>query len=946
MKPIHKQLILFISATIFLCITSYYFGDEARIFGPRYFLTGLKYDRFLDIMLLFIIIWLWIAIRSLKKMNIKAAINSFWERHKIKFLIPVLIVIISAGSGYADNHARVWSVSLFGAKGDNSTDDTQSIQAAINACNTAGGGVVYFLNGRYIIGGALQASNSQLFIPVVTGTGALRTNITLLGEGQPNMSPNGGGLAIGATTVVPTLGVILKSTLTVGADGAAVIGTASGGSANLTNLYVQNIQIQTKNNPVIGGINYSNGNTLNVDYVTVTIDSAGYNSSLPTHDVAGITGPANSLGQQYSISNCFVAGYRKGYVITEHTFLNNDVAMTCYYALYCKSGYHTNTAIHFGTYWCAYDIYIEGFTTFANFQLDAEWQNIGKWYDDVATVKDSASLAKGNLFYTVTSAGAGVDSTKFSKSGAANLNCLANATPIPGLTIANTFTKLITITSGTNPQLVLNSTANAGQAGVLFDKSAVAKWLLGQDFSANGTADAFLYDYVNSKARLYFGTAGTGGLGGAADAITTAALWFDNSKNVTFNNGDVYVDASNHRLGIGTSTPATNLEIKGANAYSIFNTSSSTTGQGAQFFYSNGTPKWQIGMSFSNNSTRDLYIYDHANSLARLLIGVSGTMNIMGDASTAATSAIAIDNSKNVNFNNGTVYVDATNGRLGVGTAVPGANFEIKGANSYSVLNLSASNGQAAYIFQDRGTGKWQFGMDFVANGTRNFYIYDQANSLARVIISTAGTVFLGGDATSTTASGFNIVTGGTVGLGIAASTGADFLIKAGSTTIAPFRFTSGTNLTTPVVGSMEYDGADLFFTPTGTIRKTVPTVIDARATAQTAANASVATQTVGASDASFMVAANVLVTTSSAEAFTVTCAYTDESNTARTLTMPFVLLAGTTAAAVNFANGAVPYEGVSVMIRCKASTTITIATTGTFTGATYNVEGSIEKIQ
>lgn len=119
------------------------------------------------------------------------------------------------------------------------------------------------------------------------------------------------------------------------------------------------------------------------------------------------------------------------------------------------------------------------------------------------------------------------------------------------------------------------------------------------------------------------------------------------------------------------------------------------------------------------------------------------------------------------------------------------------------------------------------------------------------------------------------------------------------------------------------------------------------RATAQTAANASIATYTVGASDGSFIVSANLLVTTSSAEAFTVTVSYTDEGNTARTLTLNFAILAGTLSVNIAFANGAVPYEGVPLHIRAKASTAITIKTAagGTYTGCTYNVEGMITQI-
>lgn len=117
------------------------------------------------------------------------------------------------------------------------------------------------------------------------------------------------------------------------------------------------------------------------------------------------------------------------------------------------------------------------------------------------------------------------------------------------------------------------------------------------------------------------------------------------------------------------------------------------------------------------------------------------------------------------------------------------------------------------------------------------------------------------------------------------------------------------------------------------------------RSTAQTAAVASVATYTVGVADGSFEVSANVLVTTATLHSFTATIAYTDEGNTARTVTMQFSTLAGAFVTAMTNAQGTVPYEGVPLHIRCKASTAITIATTGTFTTVTYNVEGSIRQI-
>lgn len=102
---------------------------------------------------------------------------------------------------------------------------------------------------------------------------------------------------------------------------------------------------------------------------------------------------------------------------------------------------------------------------------------------------------------------------------------------------------------------------------------------------------------------------------------------------------------------------------------------------------------------------------------------------------------------------------------------------------------------------------------------------------------------------------------------------------------------------------------------------------------------------TVGAADGTFEVSANILVTTATTHSFTVTCAYTDEGNTARTTTLNFSTVAGVISnAAITNVAGAVPYEGVPLHIRCKASTTITIATTGTFTTVTYNGEGYIKQ--
>lgn len=125
-----------------------------------------------------------------------------------------------------------------------------------------------------------------------------------------------------------------------------------------------------------------------------------------------------------------------------------------------------------------------------------------------------------------------------------------------------------------------------------------------------------------------------------------------------------------------------------------------------------------------------------------------------------------------------------------------------------------------------------------------------------------------------------------------------------------------------------------------------VPVVVaTGRFTAQVAAKASVSAFTVGGSDGSFEVSANVNVTASTAHTFTTTVTYTDETNASRTLTFGFTQLSGATLiTAITNVTGVGPYESPVYHIRCKAATTITVATTGTFTTVTYNVEGIIKQ--
>lgn len=122
--------------------------------------------------------------------------------------------------------------------------------------------------------------------------------------------------------------------------------------------------------------------------------------------------------------------------------------------------------------------------------------------------------------------------------------------------------------------------------------------------------------------------------------------------------------------------------------------------------------------------------------------------------------------------------------------------------------------------------------------------------------------------------------------------------------------------------------------------------VANQRVTARTAAHNMTAYTNISG-DTTVLVTVNLNVTASTTHAFNCEIAYTDETNTARTLTVPFTLLDGTTATSIANANGAVPYVSHPLHLRCKSATTITVRTqaAGTYTSVTYNYEYFIEQI-
>lgn len=76
-----------------------------------------------------------------------------------------------------DKGSEVYNVKAYGAVGDGVTNDAAAIQAAIDACNTAGGGVVYLPEAVYIVTTAITPKNNVLVVGAGKGVTILKTGV-------------------------------------------------------------------------------------------------------------------------------------------------------------------------------------------------------------------------------------------------------------------------------------------------------------------------------------------------------------------------------------------------------------------------------------------------------------------------------------------------------------------------------------------------------------------------------------------------------------------------------------------------------------------------------------------------------------------------------------------------------------------------------------------------
>lgn len=350
-------------------------------------------------------------------------------------------------------------------------------------------------------------------------------------------------------------------------------------------------------------------------------------------------------------------------------------------------------------------------------------------------------------------------------------------------------------------------------------------------------------------------------------------------------------------VGIGTTSPTIGaLQVSGGSSFTTFPANTTAFGQ------ITSTTGWMgQGFLFSSNVANDAFsmVYNSVSAGN----GVAYFGNLTNTGITSWFSATAAN-----------VFIPST---LSIGT----------NASSLGVLTINSNTTAFTIGITDPTSGAWirNDGSNtvFSTNVGSLYFGYGGNTSKNLNFGNNGSSVIISGSAPSNS---LNVISSGNVGIGTPSPAS---LFSVGST--SQFQVSTSGNI-------VNINGV-------ATAGIGVPAIrASGRFTAQTAANASIATFTPTA-DGSFDISANVLVTTSTLHNFSFVCNYTDEGNNARVLTITFTNLGGTLLTAITNTGGTVPYEGLTTRIRAKGGTSITLATTGTFTTVTYNVEGTVAQV-
>ena len=304
-----------------------------------------------------------------------------------------------------------------------------------------------------------------------------------------------------------------------------------------------------------------------------------------------------------------------------------------------------------------------------------------------------------------------------------------------GVIYGNTTSALLATAAGTTGQVLVGNTGGAPSWATLTGIGVTS-------FSAGTTG--FTPSTATTGAVTLAGTLGVANGGtGTATAFTAGSVVFAGASGVySQDNANLFWDNTNDRLGIGTTSPASKLDVSGA--IRATGTGATISANAAVIDYVAGTTTRLI--SYGPNTT------------------TAGAIQFVGLSSNASAGDIR-------------AVIDSS-GNVGIGTSSPSDKLQVTGG----ILRVENTLGYGATMLNTSGMGMYMTLADqgnSSAVGTNNgsLIFYNSGNTTERMRIDSSGNVGIG---TSSPSSKLNVLDGD---IEVSASAGGNTLLSFNGTT-------------------------------------------------------------------------------------------------------------------------------------------------------------------